>query len=123
MPTPVPETSSVWVGPGAADAPGASTRASGVAARAAATASLSMVVPRECRWSSGSLSTGRLPVRQSGRAGTCGTVRGMEDLSDLVPLAGGWSGHTFLAETAGVRSVVRIYPPGRRDVAAPEIDA
>ena len=47
----------------------------------------------------------------------------MEDLSDLTPLAGGWSGQTFLAETAGERSVVRIYPPGRRGDAAPEIDA
>jgi aminoglycoside phosphotransferase (APT) family kinase protein len=48
---------------------------------------------------------------------------GMEDLSDLTPLAGGWSGQTFLARTAGERSVVRIYPPGRRSDAAPEIDA
>jgi len=45
------------------------------------------------------------------------------DLSDLIPLAGGWSGQTFLAETAGEQSVVRIYPPGRRGEAAPEIDA
>jgi aminoglycoside phosphotransferase (APT) family kinase protein len=45
------------------------------------------------------------------------------ELGDLAPLAGGWSGHTFLAETAGERSVVRLYPPGRRDDAAPEIDA
>jgi len=45
------------------------------------------------------------------------------DLSALTPLAGGFSGHTFLAETAGERSVVRIYPPGLRDDAAPEIDA
>jgi len=45
------------------------------------------------------------------------------DPSDLTPLAGGWSGQTFLAETGGERSVVRIYPPGRRDDAAPEIDA
>jgi aminoglycoside phosphotransferase (APT) family kinase protein len=50
-------------------------------------------------------------------------VRGVEDLSDLTPLAGGWSGHTFLAEAAGERSVVRIYPPGARSDAAPEIDA
>jgi aminoglycoside phosphotransferase (APT) family kinase protein len=47
----------------------------------------------------------------------------VEDLSDLTPLAGGWSGQTFLAETAGERSVVRIYPPGARSDAAPEIDA
>ena len=41
------------------------------------------------------------------------------DFSDLTPLAGGWSGQTFVAEAAGERSVVRIYPPGQRDDAAP----
>jgi aminoglycoside phosphotransferase (APT) family kinase protein len=45
------------------------------------------------------------------------------DFADLVPLAGGWSGQTFVAEAGGERSVVRIYPPGRRDDTAPEIDA
>jgi len=45
------------------------------------------------------------------------------DFSDLTPLAGGWSGETFLAEPGGERSVVRIYPPGRRDDGAPDIDA
>jgi aminoglycoside phosphotransferase (APT) family kinase protein len=45
------------------------------------------------------------------------------DVSDLRPLAGGWSGETFLAEAAGERTVVRIYTPGRRDDSAPEIDA
>ncbi len=45
------------------------------------------------------------------------------DAADLVPLAGGWSGHTFLAEAGGQRSVVRIYPPGLRDDAAAEVDA
>lgn len=45
------------------------------------------------------------------------------DFGDLSPLEGGWSGQTFLAEVAGQRTVVRIYPPGRRDEAAPEIDA
>ncbi len=45
------------------------------------------------------------------------------DVSDLTPLAGGWSGETFLAEAGGERTVVRIYRPGRRDDAAPEIDA
>jgi aminoglycoside phosphotransferase (APT) family kinase protein len=45
------------------------------------------------------------------------------DVADLIPLAGGWSGQTFLAEAGGQRSVVRIYPPGLRDDAAPEIDA
>lgn len=42
----------------------------------------------------------------------------------LTPLAGGWSGRTFLAEAADGRSVVRIYPPrGPRCPSAPEIDA
>jgi len=45
------------------------------------------------------------------------------DFSDLTPLPGGWSGETFLAEAGGERSVVRIYAPGKRDDAAPEIDA
>jgi aminoglycoside phosphotransferase (APT) family kinase protein len=45
------------------------------------------------------------------------------DFSGLIPLAGGWSGQTFLAETGGERSVVRIYPPGVCDEQAPEIDA
>jgi aminoglycoside phosphotransferase (APT) family kinase protein len=45
------------------------------------------------------------------------------DLSSLTPLEGGWSGHTFLAEVAGERSVVRIYPPGDRGPAAAEVDA
>jgi aminoglycoside phosphotransferase (APT) family kinase protein len=49
-------------------------------------------------------------------------VTGM-DVGDLTPLAGGWSGETFLSEVAGDRVVVRIYPPGRRDDAAPEVDA
>jgi aminoglycoside phosphotransferase (APT) family kinase protein len=43
--------------------------------------------------------------------------------ADLTPLEGGWSGETFLAEAGGVRTVVRIYPPGKRDDAGPEIDA
>ncbi len=43
--------------------------------------------------------------------------------ADLRPLAGGWSGETFVAEAAGERSVVRIYArPGRPEL-APEIDA
>ncbi len=45
------------------------------------------------------------------------------DFSELTPLAGGWSGQTFLAEVAGARSVVRIYRPGERDDAGPEVDA
>ena len=45
------------------------------------------------------------------------------DFSDLTPLAGGWSGQTFLTRAGGERSVVRIYPPGLRDDAAPDIDA
>src|SRR3954453_8601002 len=45
------------------------------------------------------------------------------DFSELTPLAGGWSGQTFVADVGGVRSVVRIYAPGERDDAGPEIDA
>jgi aminoglycoside phosphotransferase (APT) family kinase protein len=45
------------------------------------------------------------------------------DFGDLTPLAGGWSGQTFVAEAGGERSVVRIYPPGLRADDAPEIDA
>jgi Ser/Thr protein kinase RdoA (MazF antagonist) len=45
------------------------------------------------------------------------------DFSSLTPLEGGWSGQTFLAEAAGERSVVRVYPPGGRGEAAAEIDA
>lgn len=45
------------------------------------------------------------------------------DFSSLTPLPGGWSGETFLAEAAGERSVVRIYPGTTRGPAAAEIDA
>jgi len=45
------------------------------------------------------------------------------DLSALTPLAGGWSGQTFLAEAGGERSVVRIYPPDGRGPSAAEVDA
>lgn len=46
------------------------------------------------------------------------------DFSALTPLAGGWSGQTFLAEAGGERSVVRIYArPGPRGEAAAEVDA
>jgi aminoglycoside phosphotransferase (APT) family kinase protein len=45
------------------------------------------------------------------------------DFSDLTPLAGGWSGQTFVADAGGERSVVRIYPPGLRADDAAEIDA
>jgi aminoglycoside phosphotransferase (APT) family kinase protein len=42
----------------------------------------------------------------------------------LTPLAGGWSGETFVAEAGGERTVVRIYArPGHRGVHAPEVDA
>jgi aminoglycoside phosphotransferase (APT) family kinase protein len=44
----------------------------------------------------------------------------------LVPLAGGHSGETFLAEAAGERTVVRVYGPrseARRGPAAAEVDA
>lgn len=48
----------------------------------------------------------------------------LDDAPHLVPLAGGWSGETFLAEAAGERSVVRIYArPGDRGEHAAEIDA
>ncbi len=45
------------------------------------------------------------------------------DVSELVPLTGGWSGRTFLAEVAGERSVVRVYPPDERSGVGAEIDA
>ena len=47
----------------------------------------------------------------------------MDDLlgAGLVPLEGGWSGRTFLAEVGGERTVVRIYPDDRGH--APEVDA
>jgi Ser/Thr protein kinase RdoA (MazF antagonist) len=45
------------------------------------------------------------------------------DPARLTPLAGGWSGETFLGEVGGERAVVRIYRPGRRDDGAPEVDA
>jgi aminoglycoside phosphotransferase (APT) family kinase protein len=45
------------------------------------------------------------------------------DFSSLTPLEGGWSGQTFLAEAAGERTAVRIYPPGVRGPGAAEIDA
>lgn len=44
--------------------------------------------------------------------------------ASLTPLTGGHSGRTFLAEVAGDRTVVRVYPPGDpRGPEAPEIDA
>jgi aminoglycoside phosphotransferase (APT) family kinase protein len=45
------------------------------------------------------------------------------DFSSLVPLEGGWSGQTFVAEAAGERSVVRVYPPASRDGVGAELDA
>ncbi len=42
------------------------------------------------------------------------------DLSSLTPLAGGWSGETFVAEVAGERQVVRIHA---RDPRRAEVDA
>ena len=46
------------------------------------------------------------------------------DLAAMTPLAGGWSGETFLAEAAGERSVVRIYArPSLRGDRAHEVDA
>lgn len=44
--------------------------------------------------------------------------------SELVPLEGGWSGQTFLAQAGGERSVVRVYArPSPRGEAAHEVDA
>jgi len=62
------------------------------------------------------------PDAGDGRANRTARLGGV-DLSSLIPLAGGWSGQTFLSEVAGERSVVRIYPPGARRPRAPEIDA
>lgn len=45
------------------------------------------------------------------------------DLASLTPLEGGRSGRTFVGETASERVVVRVYPPGLRPDAAPEVDA
>lgn len=46
------------------------------------------------------------------------------DLSSLTPLAGGWSGETFLAQAPGERSVVRIYArPSHRGPEAHQVDA
>ena len=45
------------------------------------------------------------------------------DFSSLTPLPGGWSGQTFVAEAAGERSVVRVYPPDARDGVGAEVDA
>ncbi|RYB91911.1 aminoglycoside phosphotransferase family protein [Nocardioides oleivorans] len=43
--------------------------------------------------------------------------------SSLTPLAGGWSGRTFLGEAGGERVVVRLYPPDdARGPEAPEVD-
>ncbi|MBF4161914.1 phosphotransferase family protein [Nocardioides acrostichi] len=41
--------------------------------------------------------------------------------ADLIPLAGGWSGRTFLAQAGEERTVVRLYPPEPID--APARDA
>ncbi|MFN8189635.1 MAG: aminoglycoside phosphotransferase family protein [Nocardioidaceae bacterium] len=46
------------------------------------------------------------------------------DFSTLTPLAGGWSGETFVAQAAGERTVVRIYArPSHRGPLAHEVDA
>ena len=46
------------------------------------------------------------------------------DVASLTPLDGGWSGETFLADTGGERTVVRIYArPSHRGPAAHEVDA
>lgn len=45
------------------------------------------------------------------------------DFHSLVPLDGGWSGQTFMAEAAGERTVVRVYPPDSRRGVGAEVDA
>ena len=61
---------------------------------------------------------GRMTARRSRSATTA------MDLTSLTPLAGGWSGETFVADVAGERSVVRIYArPSHRGAAAHEVDA
>jgi aminoglycoside phosphotransferase (APT) family kinase protein len=45
------------------------------------------------------------------------------DPSSLTPLEGGWSGQTYVAESAGERTVVRIYPPAERAGVGAEVDA
>ena len=46
------------------------------------------------------------------------------DLAEMTPLAGGYSGRTFVSTAYGEQVVVRIYPPGdQRGPAAPEVDA
>lgn len=58
---------------------------------------------------------------------TIGGVEGLEGVVGLRPADGGWSGRTFLAQTAEGEQVVRIYPPGEdaagRGEAAAEVDA
>jgi aminoglycoside phosphotransferase (APT) family kinase protein len=53
-----------------------------------------------------------------------GNIGAMDDFG-LQPLAGGYSGETFVGEAAGERTVIRIYADrgARRGPAAPEIDA
>jgi aminoglycoside phosphotransferase (APT) family kinase protein len=43
------------------------------------------------------------------------------DFAELVPIEGGWSGETFLAEVAGERTVVRLFADPRHHPHAPEI--
>jgi aminoglycoside phosphotransferase (APT) family kinase protein len=45
------------------------------------------------------------------------------DFASLEPLAGGWSGETFLGEAGGVRSVVRVFASPRHPAQAAEIQA
>lgn len=58
------------------------------------------------------------------RVAARGSMPGVQGY-EMVPLEGGWSGETFLAEAAGERSVVRIYAGrgARRGPRAVEIDA
>jgi aminoglycoside phosphotransferase (APT) family kinase protein len=65
------------------------------------------------------------PRSGAGRAAGSGVGPGVGTADGLSVLEGGFSGETFLAESAGERSVVRVY--GRRGAtrgpAAPEVDA
>ena len=52
-------------------------------------------------------------------------TNGDDPFAALTPLAGGWSGETFLARTGGVRTAVRVYAArsAPRGADAPEVDA
>jgi aminoglycoside phosphotransferase (APT) family kinase protein len=67
-----------------------------------------------------------LPGRSSAGGPAARAIIAGMDFASLTPLTGGWSGETFLADVAGQRQVVRIYPPGPRGdrgEQAAEVDA